>query len=66
MNAKQEAKKIQENDLLTDKFSEKSRLNLNDLIRRRSEEKKVEKKTNIKIVSGAAILGAVVLLIISL
>jgi len=66
MNAKQEAKKIQENDLLTDKFSGKRRLNLNDLIRRRSEEKKVEKKTNIKIVSGAAILGAVVLLIISL
>jgi len=52
--------------LLTDKFSEKSRLNLNDLIKRRSEEKKIEKQTNIKIVSGVTILGVVILLILSL
>ncbi len=46
-------------------FAARSRLNLNDLIKRRQEEKKNEKKTNLMIVSGVAAVGAVVLGILS-
>ena len=47
-------------------FAARSRLNLNDLIKRRQEEKKIEKKTNLMIVSGVAAAGVVVLAILSL
>ena len=49
-----------------DNFAARSRSNLNDLIKRRQEEKKIEKKTNLMIVSGVAAVGAVVLAILSL
>ena len=51
---------------LKDAFVSKVRLNLNDLIKRRQEEKKIEKKTNLMIVSGVAAVGVVVLAILSL
>ncbi len=47
------------------KYSVKSRLDLNDLLKRMQDEKKVDKKTNILILTGAASFAAVLLLIIS-
>ena len=44
----------------------KTKLNVNDLIRRRQEEKKVDKKTNILILSGATAVAAAVLAVLSL
>ena len=44
----------------------KARLNVNDLIIRRQEEKKIDKKTNILIFSGATAVAVVVLAVLSL
>ena len=44
----------------------KARLNVNDLIKRRQEEKKIDKKTNILIVSAASAVAVVVLAVLSL
>ena len=44
----------------------KSRLNLNDLLQRRQEEKRIDKKANLLILSGAGAVAAVVLVILSL
>ena len=46
----------------------KARLNLNDLLKRRQEEKRIDKKTNIVILSGAtaAATVAVVVAVLSL
>ena len=51
---------------LSDRFSPKVRLNLNDLLKRKMEEKKLDKKTNLLIFSGAATVAAVVFVILSL
>ena len=48
------------------RFSKNVRLNLNDLIKRRKDEKIVEKKTNLKIFSAAVIAACVVFLALSL
>ena len=48
------------------KFSKNIRLNLNDLIQRRKDEKIIEKKTNLKIFSAAAMVACVVFLVLSL
>ena len=48
------------------KIEERSRLDVNDLIKRRTDELKSEKKTNFYILSGVVALGAVVLSILSL
>ena len=66
MNVKENAKRLDENSSENDRFAVKARLNLNDLLRRRSEEKQVDKKTNLIIISGATAVAAVVLLILSL
>jgi len=66
MSLKGEVQKSEESASISDRFSEKSRLNLNDLLRRRSEEKKIDKKTNLIIISAASIVAAVVLLILNL
>ena len=50
---------------LKDAFVSKVGLNLNDLIKRRQEEKNVDKKTNLLIFSGALAVAAVVGLILS-
>ena len=44
----------------------KVRLNLNDLLKKRKEEKKVDKKVNLVILSGAAAITVVILAILSL
>ena len=66
MNIRNESKKLDENNSITDRFTVKARLNLNDLLKRRSEEKQVDKKTNLLIISCVSAVAAVVLLILSL
>ena len=51
---------------LTERFAPKARINLNDLLKKRTEEKKVDKKTNLLIFSGASAVAAVVFIILSL
>ena len=51
---------------LRDAFVSKVRLNLNDLLKRRQEEKNVDKQTNLLIFSGTVAIAAVVGIILSL
>jgi len=44
----------------------KTRLDLNDLIRRKKEEKHRDKKTNLYIIGGTATIAAVILSVLSL
>ena len=48
------------------KYTAKSRLDLNDLLQRIEEEKKIDKKKNILIISGAASVAALVVIGLSL
>jgi len=59
-------KKINQNDDMLDRFAVKARLNLNDLLSRRMEEKKIDKKVNLIIFSSVATIAAVVVLMLSL
>jgi len=61
-----EVGKLDRDDHISDRFAVKSRLNLNDMLRRRTEEKQIDKKANLIILSSAATLVAVVLLILNL
>ena len=47
-------------------FTSTVRLNLNDLLKQRREERIVDKKTNLIIISGATTLAVIVLIILSL
>ena len=58
--------KLDRDDHISDRFAVKARLNVNDLLRRRIEEKKIDKKANLIILSSAATVVAVVLLILNL
>ena len=58
--------KLERDDHISDRFAAKSRLNLNDLLRRRTEEKQIDKKENLIILSSAATLVVIVLLILTL
>ena len=58
--------KLDRDDHISDRFAVKSRLNLNDLLKRRTEEKQIDKKANLIILSSAATLVVVVLLILNL
>ena len=51
---------------LTERFAPKARINLNDLLKKRTEEKKVDKKANLIIFSGASAVAVVVFVILSL
>ena len=66
MNTREEAKRLEENSTITDRFATKARLNLNDLLKRRSKEKQIDKKTNLIILSSVTGVAAVVGLILSL
>ena len=59
-------KKINQNDEMIDRFAVKARLDLNDLLRRRMEEKKIDKKANLIIFSSVATIAVVVVLMLSL
>ena len=58
--------KLDRDDYTSDRFAVKARLNLNDLLRRRIEENKIDKKANLIILSSAATVVAVALLILNL
>ena len=57
---------VRSDSALEDRFITKGRLDLNDLIKRRQLEKKIDRKTNLIIFSGATTLAAVVLIILIL
>ena len=59
-------KRIDRNDHTSDRFAVKARLNLNDLLRRKMEEKKIDKKANLIIFSSVATIAVVVVLMLSL
>ena len=46
-------------------FDVRARLNVNDLIEKRKQEKEIDRKTNILIFSGATTLAIVILIILS-
>tara|TARA_B100001123_G_C15264603_1_gene1007953 strand:- start:1395 stop:1610 length:216 start_codon:yes stop_codon:yes gene_type:complete len=52
--------------LVEEKFGAKARLDLNDLLKRMKDQKKHDKKLNLLIISGAASVAAVVILILNL
>ena len=54
------------NRAVEDRFITKGRLDLNDLIKRRQLEKKIDRKTNLLIFSGATTIAAVVFIILIL
>ena len=64
MDKNQEAKFADVNPEV-DRFTAKPRLNLNDLLRRRTQQKNQDKKTNRLIFSGTVLVGTIVLLILS-
>ena len=66
MLAREQTKKLDQGESVSDRFAVKARLNLNDLLRRRVEEKKLDKKTNLIILSSVTTVAAVVVLILSL
>ena len=51
---------------LQSSFNTKIRLDLNELLKRRQEERKVDEKINLKILSGAIAITLVMLAIVSL
>ena len=55
-----------ESRLRPERFEVKTRLNLNELLKKRTEENKIDKKTNWLIFSGTAAVASVVVLILSL
>ena len=56
----------EESRLRPERFEVKARLNLNDLLKKRTEDNKIDKKTNLLIFSGTVVVGFVVVLILSL
>ena len=57
---------VRSDSALGDRYITKDRLDLNDLIKRRQLEKKIDRKTNLIIFSGATTIAAVVLIILIL
>ena len=56
----------QNNRSVSDRFVVKARLNLNELLKKRLEEKKIDRKANSIILCSATAIAAVVLLILNL
>ena len=59
-------KATEESRLRPERFELKTRINLNDLLKKRREENKIDKKTNLLIFSGTVAVASVVVLILSL
>ena len=55
---------VRSDSALGDRYITKGRLDLNDLIKRRQLENKIDRKTNLIIFSGATTIAAAVVLII--
>ena len=61
---KQETRIIEHNST-SDRFTEKPRLNLNDLLERRNNQKRLDKKANLIILLGVTAISLAILLILS-
>ena len=57
---------VRSDSALGDRYITKDRLDVNDLIKRRQLENKINRKTNLIIFSGATTIAAVVLIILIL
>jgi len=57
---------VRSDSALGDRYITKGRLDLNDLIKRRQLENKIDRKTNLIIFSGATTIAAVVFIILIL
>ena len=57
---------VRSDSVLGDRYITKRRLDLNDLIKRRQLENKIDRKTNLIIFSGATTIAAVVFVILIL
>ena len=66
MASNEKTKRFEDLEVESERFVTKSRLNLNDLLKRKSEEEKVDKKTNLIVLSCITALAVVILLILSL
>ena len=66
MFRKKELERLDDSNILSDRFAVKARLNLNELLKRRKEERQVDKKANLIILSSATAVAAVVFLILNL
>ena len=66
MLRKEELGRLDHSRVLSDRFAVKARLNLNELLKRRKQEKQVDKKVNLVILSSATAVAAVVFLILNL
>ena len=66
MLRKKELERLDDSNVLSDRFAVKARLNVNELLRRRKEEKQVDKKVNLIILSSATVVATVVFLILNL
>ena len=56
--------RVRSDSVLGDRYITKGRLDLNDLIKRRQLENKIDRKTNLIIFSGATTIAAAVVMII--
>ena len=56
--------KNSKNSSFENRFAIKERLNLNDLLQRRKNEKQIDKKTNLLIISGTTVVAATTILAI--
>ncbi len=59
-------KKIDRNNYMSDRFDLKARLNLNDLLRRRADENKIDKKLNLIIFFSVATAATAIVLILNI
>jgi len=66
MLSKKKLENLGDSNALSDRFAAKARLNLNELLRRRKEEKQVDRKANLLILSSATVVATVVFLILNL
>jgi len=66
MLGKDESKILNQGDSAGDRYAVKARLNLNDLLRRKTEQKKLDRKTNLTILLSVGTLALVVILILNL
>ena len=66
MLSKKKLESLGGSNALSDRFAVKARLNLNELLKRRKQEKQVDKKVNLVILSSATAVAAVVFLILNL
>ena len=58
--------KHSQSDTIVEAYEDKSRLNLNDLLQRRQEQKNRDRKSNILIFSGTAVLAVTIVVILAL